>query len=274
MTDPGKGANTATVMHTASTASASSDQDVFASSVVSHKRPRSSPESSDAATGSRNPFATYGHFSRPPPPSPSSRLGVNVGLPASGVDLSQDGGEDTACAAVTPAFSRTARGTPETSSRGRDGSVSSPALLVDLSQADEEGEDAEKLENVHGESEELRDSPPRPEALTGTATRGGDDSPSLMLSSTRRSSVDGIADSEHAKSVAKGGREDQEAEEQLLASKLFFVVSCNTGRVHVYKKEEQEDDSSGFDYGFDDEEETKPRHCRSDGCRFGYEIDG
>lgn len=288
-TGTGKSANAAKALRMASPGSASSNQDVFASPAVSRKRARSSPESGDAATGSRNPFTAYGHYSRPPPPSPSSRLGLAVGSLASDVDLSQDGAEDDAApTAVTSAPRRTARDTPETSPRGGDGSVSSPVSLVDLSQADEgDGDGPDKPENVPGASEELRDSPSRPEALAsealtpealaGAGTREDDDAPSPVLLPERGSTGGGAFDSEHGTSVVEGKRHDRGAE-QLLASKLFFLVSGNTGRVHVYKKEEdEENDGSGFDYGLDGEEDAEPRHCRLVGCLsffFIHEIGG
>lgn len=258
-------------MRVASASSAGSDQDVFASPAVCRKRPRSSPRSGDASTDSGNPFKTYGHYSRPPPPSPSSRLGVDVGspTPASGVHLSQGAGEDVASMiASTPATNRsTARGTPETPSQGGDGNVASPVLLVDLSQEDEgSGEGAGKPENVSRLTEELHGSQSRPEALAGAAAREDDDAPSITWSADCRSSGDNVFDLEHGKSVTEGGQQmDREAEEQLLASKLFFLVSSNTGRVHVYKKEEEREEGGGSglsDDGFDDEEETKPQHAR------------
>lgn len=274
-TSTGKGVKTAKAMpmRMAAPANAGSDQDVFASPAVRRKRPRSSPGSADAATGSGNPFSTYGHYSRPPPPSPSSRLGVGVGspAPASGVDLSQEEEEEgegvTSMNALTPAASRNARGTPETPLQGGYGSVSSPVLLVDLSQEDEGGgEGAAKSDNVTGLTQELHGSQSRPEALAGTATKEDGDAPSLTLSADCRSSGGDVFDSERGKSLAEGGQQDREAEEQSLASKLFFLVSGNTGRVHVYKKEEREEGGGSglFDCGFDEEEEdTKPLHCRS-----------
>lgn len=45
-----------------------------------------------------------------------------------------------------------------------------------------------------------------------------------------------------------------------LARRLLFLVSHNTGRIHVY--EERETDAGGLDDDF--EEENKPRHCRWD----------
>lgn len=61
------------------------------------------------------------------------------------------------------------------------------------------------------------------------------------------------------------GEEREGEEERQLANMLFFLVSSNTGRVHVYKKQDDKEedlDEDSFDFDFGDEEDKRPQHCR------------
>ncbi|CAM9093811.1 unnamed protein product, partial [Hapterophycus canaliculatus] len=352
--------------------------EAFASPAVSRKRPRSSPASGGTASASRsgNPFKAFGHRFRPPPPSPSSRLGVDGGSPppplppspahfsaggsnkrvgsaptAPGVpkhvevspraglassqpaagdsvdvsvsaDLSQSADEDSDDFAVTPSPSRrhlhrcggTAGGAAtsviSTSHKGEeekeDESMSSPVLLVDLSQSAEENASLPSATHGAGAAALVGEGPPSnlgdalPGAFSPTrpseddsrrfeevsrgggvaAARGNDDDsfPSPFLPSGYLSSGGGgygdPTDAEQGKGDEEGrvggegeerrqGQEDEE-KQQLLASKLYFLVSANTGRVHVYKKEE-DGQADCLSDSSDDDEDEKLQHCS---CNF------
>ena len=323
------GAAAAAAAAAAAKAAATTAVATIASPAASRKRPRSSPESGGASAGSVNPFKAFGHRSRPPPPSPSSRLGVTAAaikggsppstpFPASsrgdvGLDpLLHENGDVEGHFAVAPTPSsstaKRSRSSPKatttmtstpspSSSRGGDGSVTSPVLLVDLSQEeDEEVEDAQgggKREPADAsagalvEVVEVEGSKSRPEAVGGVPGGGGDGASSLTLSpgllrqggASREvgESPDAGTDSDDVFDVELGecegkdggegdgerkGRKGEEGEKaRLFASTLFFMVSSNTGRVHLYKKQEEEG-GLGLDGSFEDEEDKKPQHCR------------
>lgn len=359
-----EGRTTTTSMASPAGTSGRDRQEAFASPAASRKRPRSSPGSGGTASGGRstNPFKAFGHRFRPPPPSPSSRLGVNGGSPplppplpspphagagsdakhvgstpavpevshqaevppragaascqpaagdssaGVGVDLSQSADEDSDVFAVTPTPLRL-RGSAEeittpaasTPHNGAEGSVSSPVLLVDLSQPAEEsaplpsaaqragaaapigeGTPDEQGDTLAGALSSTRscedNSRPCQEApLEGAAASAGTDdddfySPAMLSVGCPRSGGGGHGDASDAEQgrfdeegggggVGEGEQQGKEEEDEQLASKLCFMVSANTGRVHVYKKAD-DGRRGGLDDSFDDEEDKKPQHCR------------
>ncbi|CAB1109509.1 unnamed protein product [Ectocarpus sp. CCAP 1310/34] len=121
-----------------------------------------------------------------------------------------------------------------------------------------------------------------PSALTeGEAAAGeGDDAPSLALSSDCLSPAgdrgpDAGQDRGGSEGVGGGDRGGEELLQLKAAKRLYFLVSGNTGRVHVYKKvggDDEDGNCSGGGGGGgggggveDDEEEARPQHCR---CNF------
>lgn len=174
------------------------------------------------------------------------------------------------------------------------GSVSSPVLLVDLSQ--EEGDDDKYLSPsgaLAGSGSvmemDLGESQPGGGALRGGTSSNitvaknkqkkklDDGAPAGVLLSRSGGSGVGVLSAELGGGQACKGSGDGEVEgeEELLASRLCFLVSTNSGRVHVYKKEELKEEPGGGWGGdddgdaFDDEEDRKPQHCRLGLARCG-----
>lgn len=195
---------------------------------------------------------------------------------------------------------RAATSAASTSHKGGDGSVSSPVSLVDLSQSAEEKTSLRSTSRLAGAATPVRDdamnkpeegctgnfslthpgetdSRPCQEAPNGGAAASGTGNDedcwrSPLLSSGCPGEVehgdlgnaeqDGSDEGGAVGVECDGGRhgEKEEENERLLASKLYFLVSANTGRVHVYKKEADRREE-GLDDTFD-EEDGKPQHCR------------
>ncbi|CAN0226829.1 unnamed protein product, partial [Ectocarpus sp. 4 AP-2014] len=110
----------------------------------------------------------------------------------------------------------------------------------------------------------------------GEAAAGeGDDAPPPALSSDCLSPAgDRGSDARQGRGGSEGAGGGDRAGEELLhlkaAKRLSFLVSGNTGRVHVYKKVGGDDEDGNCSRGGgvgveDDEEEARPQHCR---CNF------
>lgn len=248
---------------------------------IRRKRPRPSPGSGSAKRGSPNPFSC---FRRPslsplilPPPSPSratvgrtlqgvaesaglstsERLSVSGKASGEGhnIDLAEDADDDDDVA-ITPTCRRV-RGAPD-SSQGGDGSVSSPVLLG-LSSEDEHESGVDQAADTTFTQEVshrevlggvVEDTQPRGTPLSQEAS--GEDEEDRNNRGSQKEYGDA-----HGR---QGGGEDVDTDQQL-ASTLLFLVSPNTGRVHVYRGEEVEIDGDDFEESLDIEE-RRPRHCR------------
>lgn len=137
---------------------------------------------------------------------------------------------------------------PQASQEGDDGGSPSVAL-VDLSELDENGEPSARGTARLQETEPINRKLGLSQEARGGGARVGVD----VASPTP--SWRGKAQDEDGKGgeMAGGGKEEEEAR------RLFFLVSANTGRVHVYKQ--AEGDAGGLDDSFD-EEQGRPQHCR------------
>lgn len=248
------------------------------------KRPRSSPGSARATKDRLNPFTAY-RLPSPPPRSSSQSHGNSVSERCvkssrreSVFDLQEDSNDDDDIDfSATRKSGDTARGPIKTPKPG-DGGVSSPYTLVDLSGIEYDDESSGVSTEEGGELaeqgllEEFSTAPseaPLSQALSGGGdTLRGDDktmSPPFSPGCDRdQSSKSGVEEEEQGEKEGEEGREinkqDEEGKEILLASKLSFLVSGNTGRVHVYQ-EQDDDDGDGLDDSFE-EEYRMPLHCR------------
>ncbi|CAM9157600.1 unnamed protein product, partial [Laminaria digitata] len=251
------------------------------------KRPRSSPGSAGATEDRLNPFTAY-RLPSPPPRSSSQSHGNSVSERCvkssrreSVFDLQEDSNDDDDIDfSATRKSGGTARGPIKTPKPG-DGGVSSPYTLVDLSgiEYDDESSGVSTEEGgdlaEQGLLEEFSTAPseaPLSQASSGGGdTLRGDDrtmSPPFSSGCDRdQSSKSGVEQEEQGEKEGEEGKEidkqDEEGKEILLASKLSFLVSGNTGRVHVYQ-EQDDDDGDGLDDSFE-EEYRMPLHCR---CNF------
>lgn len=251
------------------------------------KRPRSWPSSRDAVKDSRNPFSGYKLLSTTPPRpgSPKARAHGKRGMAEMCGGVSHEGSglcilesvgrDDDFAVAHKP---RSARGNTDASPVG-DGSVSSPVLLG-LSSAEEEEDDA--LVDGAGGAGAGANETGVVEGAEPSASRvcGGE------LGGDGRGDVDSLSApcaGEHVSSgsdaLAEQEEEEAEVEEEVRnARRLLFLVSRNTGRVHVYEEHRQGagDDTDAVDENVDDED-TRPRHCRLSlvyKCRLEYEHRG
>lgn len=106
-----------------------------------------------------------------------------------------------------------------------------------------------------------------PGCVEGGTSKGDDGTWSSMLSpgcdhdrdQSGKSGVEVEGQGDKESEEGEGNVEDEVEWDILLASKLSFLVSGNTGRVHVYQ--EQGDDGDGLDDSFG-EEDRRPLHCR------------
>lgn len=189
--------------------------------------------------------------------------------------MQEDSDDDIDFTAIRKSGGRV-RGPTERSKQGG-GGVSSPYTLVDLSNIEDDepsavgakkGREPAEQSFLDGFSMTPSEAPLSRESCGGGDTLRGDDKPSsppFSLSWGRDQSGKSETEGEERgeKEDEEEGRVDKQDEEGgdiLLASKLSFLVSVNTGRVHVYQ--EQDDDRDGF--GVDDsfEEDRRPLHCR------------
>lgn len=164
-----------------------------------------------------------------------------------------DGDEDFA---KTAASGRRRRRSSKPLFRGGGGCVPSPATVVDLSSTDAEE--------------------PLSESQRTVAEEGLDDIVFLGIQADN-AFAQKLTQVEYARGPTERGdggmssdndtRQGRTKEEEM-ANKLLFLVSCNTGRVHVYVEPDGEgivdfsttsDDGIG---GYDEDEERQPRHCR------------
>ena len=246
------------------------------------KRPRPSPGSADATKGRRNPVIAYRLPSPSPRSSRASRNGTNERCAKSSrresvFDTPEYNDEDIDFTALRKSGGRV-RGSPKMPKQG-DGGVSSPYTLVDLSGiedgestgvgTEEGGEPAKQglLESFSMVPSEASLSQSCGQSRGGGDTFRGDDktlSPSFSPGCDRgHLSERGDEEEEQGENEDAEGREidsqNQEGTEILLANKLSFLVSSNTGRVHVYQ--EQDNDGDCLD-DFFEEEDRRPLHCR------------
>lgn len=164
------------------------------------------------------------------------------------------------------AAGRVRRGTPQASQEGdRRGSPSAP--LVDLSELDGDDDDGDEEEmpsarggsaatRLEEKTEPRRKFCPSQESLGGRGARGGVDVASPASSSRRDKAVDEIG------KVGETAGRVREEEEEEAARTLLFLVSANTGRVHVYRQARGGGDADGLDDDSFDEDERRPQHCR------------
>lgn len=249
---------------------------------ATRKRPRSSPGSANDAKGRKNPFTAY-RLPSPPPSQSSSKShdgadqqGAKGSRRWSAFDVPEDSDNDIDFTAIRKSGGRV-RGPPETPKEG-DGVVSSPYALVDLSgieddepsgvAAEEGGKPVEQglLETF---SRAPSEAPLSQEPFGGGDTLGGDaktPSPSFSPGCDRdQSRKNRTEEEEHGEKEDEEEREIEKQDEKgryiLLASKLSFLVSGNTGRVHVYQEQDHGGDGFGLDGSFE-QEDRRPLHCR------------
>lgn len=251
----------------------------------SRKRPRSLPGSDDAVNDFINPFIAYSRQPSPLQQAQITRRNMRqredieksafggVLYETDGVDISENGEEGSGCIAQTP-FN--ARGDPE-ASQGIYGSILSP-LLVDLRSAEEEissnGAVAEREDLCEVETLGVVE-PELPRLFQDTPARGMEGRADALALYPVLSPGHG-SDSENVKKRGgncegeengpdTGGHMERDNNELSFASKLFFLVSLNTGRVHVYKEKGKGDDVDDFGDTLGEEEKTL-QHCRSIVC--------
>ena len=169
------------------------------------------------------------------------------------------------------------RGSPERPKQG-DGAASSPYTLVDLSSIENDEPSGVGAEEGGGLVEQcLLDSfsmTPSEAPLSRESCAGGDTlegadkplsppfSPSWGRGQSSKNETEGEERGE--KEDEEGGgvdKQDEKAGDILLASKLSFLVSVNTGRVHVYQEQDNDGEAFGVNVSFE-EEDRRPLHCR------------
>lgn len=237
---------------------------------MNRKRPRPSPRSDGKSPF--NPFKAFRHPCLPPPAPgapgstrPRAYEGGNAGGSSGGVSDEGDGigaleGLDDDDDFVSPVkrMPREMRGASR-SSLGEGRCVSSPVLLVDSSSGEEEA-DAED-----GSSGGANPSGPSPtqrsESIHFRLPRGASGGHEIEGAVDRASSRN-----DTSVRVGRSTEEDQnsqiaEDKDTLHARKLSFLVSVNTGRVHVYRDSDVEDHGDEVS-GNSDDEDRLPQHCR------------
>ena len=202
---------------------------------VSRKRPRPSPNSDDATGRSRNPFRPFRH----PAFSPSPILPRDKQDRQHDEKTREDEMDLTGTLGTLGTPRRGIEGgpcTPKASQNG-DGSAFSPLLLVDAASASEQGSDVD-----------LTPGGGAGEVHVDQVTAGA------SLSEEGRDEGDVKFCLDSSKSRVRSERHEMEK-----AKKLLFLVSPNTGRVHVFEDCTGDDGESEDD---DLDEGEKPRHCR------------
>lgn len=134
-------------------------------------------------------------------------------------------------------------------SQDRDDGGSPSVALVDLSELDENGEPSPRGTARLQETEPINRKLGLSQEARGGGARGGVDVASPTPSRRAKTQDEDGKRGE----VAGGGMEEEEAR------RLLFLVSANTGRVHVYKQ--AAGDLGGLDDSVD-EEQGRPQHCR------------